>query len=142
MRLDWKILTTLAVILMTFCAKPKSEWLKWQESLDLTYPDAMSFKIDIKDKSFYEGEPITFRMLIINEVDIPRTIIHLGSRTAMIRRALHTFKVVTGLDSVLRYSPYSHAHGSIRPEDALVLGSYDTLYCHAILHSDLFFNTW
>lgn len=114
--------------------------MKWQESLDLAYPDGLTFKIDFENKNFYTYEPLMFRMLIINEVDIPRTIIHLGDRTHMIMRGYHTFKVVTSIDSALRYSPYFHADGGLFPEDAVVLGPYDTVYCHAILNQDLFFN--
>jgi len=138
MRSDWKILTTLAVILMTFCAKPKSEWLKWQESLDLAYPNVLSFKIDMQKKNFFEGEPLVFKMLISNKVEIPQTIVHTGRRTSMIAGGLQTFKVVTELDSVLMYFTYVHANIGIRSKDAIVLGPYDTLYCYAILHPDLF----
>jgi len=138
MRSDWRVITTLAVVLMTFCVKPKSEWLKWQESLDLAYPNSLSFKIHMEKKVFHEGEPILLKMLIGNKTDIPQTIIYSGPRTHMVVRGLHTFKVVTELDSVLVYAQYTHAYGTIRPEDAIVLGPYDTLYLHAILCPDLF----
>ena len=138
MRSDGKILTTLAVILITFCAKPKSEWLKWQESLDLAYPNVLSFKIDMQKKNFFEGEPLVFKMLISNKVGIPQTIVHTGRRTSMIAGGRQTFKVVTELDSVLMYFTYVHANIGIRSKDAIVLGPYDTLYCYAILHPDLF----
>jgi hypothetical protein len=138
MRSDWREITGLAIFLVTFCAKPKSEWLKWQESLDLAYPYTLSFRIKMEKKIFYEGEPIVFSMLLINRTDIPQTIIYSGPRTHMIVRGLHTFKVVTELDSVLAYAPYTHAHGSERPEDAIALGPYDTLYLHAILCPELF----
>jgi hypothetical protein len=138
MRSDWSIIAALAVILMTFCAKPKSEWLKWQESLDLAYPNTLSFKIHMEKKVFYEGEPIVFKILLSNKTDVPQTIIYSGPRSSMIVHGLHTFKVVTELDSVLIYAQYTHSHGSSRPEDAIVLGPYDTLYSHAILCPDLF----
>ena len=138
MRSDWKILTIISVLLMIFCAKPKSEMLKWQESLDLAYPNALSFKIEMEKKNFIEGEPLFFKMLISNKIDLPRTIIHTGERTSTIAGGRQTFKVVTELDSVLMYFSYVHANIGIHPEDAIVLGSYDTLYCYAILSPDMF----
>jgi len=123
---------------MTFCAKPKSEWLNWQESLDLAYPDVLSFKIEMEKKNFIEGEPLVFKMLISNKINIPKTIVHTGERTSMIAGGRQTFKVVTELDSVLMYFSHVHANIGIHPEDAIVLGSYDTLYCYAILSPDMF----
>jgi hypothetical protein len=138
MRADGKILTIVVSILIVFCAKPKSEWLKWQESLDLAYPNVLSFKIDMQKKNFFEGEPLVFKMLISNKVGIPQTIVHTGKRTSMIDGGLQKFKVVTELDSVLMYFTYVHANIGIRSIDAIILGAYDTLYCYAILHPDLF----
>lgn len=138
MRSGWKIITALAVILMTFCAKPKSEWLKWQESLDLASPNALSFKIDMQRKIFNEGEPLVFRMFIKNKIDIPVTIVHTGERTIMIAAGLQTFKVVTESDSVLMYSGYIHVNLGMQSVDAIVLEPYDTLYFYAILCPDLF----
>lgn len=138
MRADWKILTIFALILMTYCAKPKSEWLKWQESLDLAYPNVLSFKIDMQRKIFYEGEPLVFRMFIRNKTDIPVTIVHTGERAIMIAAGLQTFKVVTELDSVLMYSGYTQVNIGMQSLDAIVLESYDTLYFYAILYPDLF----
>ena len=52
MRSDWKTIIVVFLLLFMFCAKPKSKWLKWQESLDLAYPNELSFKIDMQKKNF------------------------------------------------------------------------------------------
>lgn len=138
MRSNWKVLSAISLILMTLCAKPKPEWLKWQESLDLANPNALSFKIDMQKKVYYEGEPMVFKILIINKVGTPQTIVHTGSRTSQISGGLHSFEVVSEFDSVFLYCPYVHANIGMSPNDAIVFGPYDTLYTHAILYPDLF----
>ncbi len=120
------------------CAKPKSEWLKWQESLDLAYPNELSFKIDMRKKVFSEGEPLVFRLLISNKLSKPRTIVHTGKRASAIEGGFLTFKAVSELDSVLFYSPYVHANIGMSPNDAIMLKPHDTLYFYAILCPDLF----
>jgi hypothetical protein len=138
MKSAWKRIAPYIVILIVFCAKPKPEWLKWQESLDLAYPNELSFKIDMGKKSYFEGEPLIFRMLVNNKIGIPKTIVHPGERTTMLAAGYQTFKVVTESDSVLRYSGYAHANLAMQPEDVIVLEPYDTLYFCAIVCPDLF----
>ena len=138
MRSDWKTIIVVFLLLFMFCAKPKSKWLKWQESLDLAYPNELSFKIDMQKKNFFEGEPIVFRMIISNKLDIPKIIVHPGERAVVLAAGWQTFKVVTEFDSVLMYSGYVHANLGMQSVDAIVLEPYDTLYFYAILCPDLF----
>ena len=138
MRAVWKIIATFVIILIISCAKPKSEWLKWQESLDLASPRALLFKIDMQKRIFFEGEPIVFRMLISNKLDVPATIVHPGERAIMLAAGLQTFKVVTESDSVLMYSGYTCVNLGMQSVDAIVIEPYDTLYFYAILSPDLF----
>jgi len=44
------------------CAIPKSAWLKWQESLNLAYPNEILCRIEMPKKTYLEGEPLVFRI--------------------------------------------------------------------------------
>jgi hypothetical protein len=137
MRSAWNIIAILIISLTIFCTGPRSAWLKDQESLDLAYPNELSFRIEMQKKSFFEGEPLVSKMFISNKLDRSRTILHIGNRTSMIAGGLLTFKIVTEFDSVLMYSGYILAN-IVGPYDATELGPDDTLYFHAILYPDLF----
>ena len=143
MRLGWGrmlLISLCLLMLMVNCAKPKSQWQKWQESLELASPDHIALKIEMQKKTFLEGEPLVCRVLIINRVDVPQIIIHPGVRISSLAGGYQKFVVVAESDSQLYYSPNFLANVVVGPEDAIVLEPCDTLYFNAILCPDLFRN--
>ncbi len=132
-------------VILTNCAfcQDKSisrEWRKWQESLNLAYPEEVDFKIQLEKPILMEGEPLLLKCFIINKTAKNITVVPPYDRITALMTFKLGFNVLTEQNSEYKYHIGFHADGISLPGDEKVIGPHDSLYINAILWPNNFYD--
>ncbi len=136
---NWKfhVVFSVFIIINTDCVKQKSEWLKWQEAFNLAYPKDISCFIDMPQKTYLEGEPLIFRIKLINKSDTRKSIIAHGRQTD-IAGGFVSINVINESNKILGYCPGISVNIMLSPQSERVFNPGDTIYINQIISPDLF----
>ncbi|MEO0227627.1 MAG: hypothetical protein ABIL70_06215 [candidate division WOR-3 bacterium] len=131
----------LCLALLNFISKCAAyDWKKWQEELELSYPEQFTFDLELEKDSIIEGEPIIVSCHIVNHSSkIARIIFPPLNR----KEALHyyTINFYVKEDTIAYiYAPYVHADIGIEPAQEKLLLPGDTMFLNGILYPDNFWS--